>query len=120
MVNFHIITNDLKDRDFAITNQVKQYLESKGRQITDDHERIDCVLVLGGDGTLLRAAVDLAHLDVPFLGINLGNLGFLAEVEKDTVISALEKIVQGDVRLRNNRRIGQRAIRRRAPVTSCG
>ena len=96
MVNFHIITNDLKDHDLAITKKVKAYLEKHGKEITADPAFIDCVLVLGGDGTLLRAAVEWAHLKVPFLGINLGNLGFLAEVEKDHIMLALEKIIHGD------------------------
>ena len=41
-----------------------------------------CIIVLGGDGTLLQAARDVVHLDIPLLGINLGTLGFLAEVDK--------------------------------------
>lgn len=41
-----------------------------------------CDLVLGGDGTMLRAARDTADSQIPMLGINLGTLGYLTEVEK--------------------------------------
>ena len=53
------------------------------------------VLVLGGDGTFLRAA-DLAHAaDLPVLGINLGHVGFLAEWEKDSLDEAMARVTSG-------------------------
>ncbi|MEJ8282171.1 NAD kinase [Pseudonocardia spirodelae] len=56
----------------------------------------EAVLVLGGDGTLLRAA-DLARpAGVPLLGVNLGHVGFLAEAEEDTLPEALQKLADGD------------------------
>ena len=45
-------------------------------------EDVDCVLVLGGDGTLLQASRDLTERDLPLLGINMGTLGYLAEVDR--------------------------------------
>jgi len=55
----------------------------------------EAVLVLGGDGTLLRAA-DLARPSgVPLLGVNLGHVGFLAEAEEDTLDEALDKLAAG-------------------------
>lgn len=60
---------------------------------------IDFVLVLGGDGTFLRAA-DLAHAaDLPVLGINLGHVGFLAEWEKDSLDEAMRRVIGGDFRV---------------------
>ncbi|MBP2367362.1 NAD kinase [Pseudonocardia parietis] len=55
----------------------------------------EAALVLGGDGTLLRAA-DLARpAGVPLLGVNLGHIGFLAEAEEDTLGETLEKLAAG-------------------------
>jgi NAD+ kinase len=51
--------------------------------------------VLGGDGTLLRAVAELADVKAPFLGINLGKLGFLAEVDKSHIEPALEQLLAG-------------------------
>ena len=64
--------------------------------IPDDTQ---CIIVLGGDGTLLQAARDLVHKDIPLLGINLGNLGFLAEVDRHSIYPALDKLLTGDYEL---------------------
>jgi NAD+ kinase len=52
--------------------------------------------VLGGDGTMLQAARSAAYLDIPLIGVNLGTLGYLAEVEKSGVDDALRRILAGD------------------------
>jgi NAD+ kinase len=59
-------------------------------------ESIDWIVVLGGDGTLLRAAKDLAFLERPILGVNLGHLGFLTEVEVPDLLLALSSLLQGE------------------------
>ena len=56
----------------------------------------EVVLVLGGDGTLLRAAEMARPGGVPLLGVNLGRVGFLAEAEQESLGSALHAIVEGD------------------------
>ncbi|WP_080795065.1 NAD kinase [Corynebacterium pacaense] len=59
----------------------------------------ELVLVLGGDGTFLRAA-DLAHaVDLPVLGINLGHVGFLAEWEHDSLEEAIRRVIDRDYRV---------------------
>lgn len=62
-------------------------------------EGVELVLVLGGDGTFLRAA-DLAHAaDLPVLGINLGHVGFLAEWEGDSLAEAINRVIACDYRV---------------------
>ena len=59
-------------------------------------EDTQCILVLGGDGTLLQAARDVVHREIPMLGINLGTLGFLAEIDKTSIYTALDKLFADD------------------------
>ena len=55
----------------------------------------EVVLVLGGDGTLLRAAEMARPVGVPLLGVNLGRVGFLAEAEQESLDAALDAIIRG-------------------------
>ncbi len=56
----------------------------------------DLVVALGGDGTVLRAVRLVGDRGVPVLGVNLGHLGYLAQVEPDDLPAALERFVSGD------------------------
>ena len=58
----------------------------------------DVLVVLGGDGTFLRAAQAVAEVDVPILGINLGKVGFLSKAEAHELEAVLEKLVAGRLR----------------------
>jgi len=58
--------------------------------------RTDALVVLGGDGTFLRAARAVAEIDVPLLGINLGKVGFLSKAEAGDLETVLERIVAKD------------------------
>ncbi|MEA2536878.1 MAG: kinase [Chloroflexota bacterium] len=55
----------------------------------------DVLVVLGGDGTFLRAARAVAEVDVPLLGVNLGKIGFLSKVEADDLEATLAQIAEG-------------------------
>ncbi len=62
-------------------------------------ESADLFIVLGGDGTMIRAARLVGKHDVPVLGINYGSLGYLAEFRANELFPALESILAGDYRL---------------------
>jgi NAD+ kinase len=59
----------------------------------------DALVVLGGDGTFLRAARAVSEVDVPVLGINLGKVGFLSKAEAGDLETVLGRIVEGDYRI---------------------
>ncbi|MCV7031910.1 NAD kinase [Mycobacterium sherrisii] len=65
----------------------------------DAAEGCELVLVLGGDGTFLRAAELARNADIPVLGVNLGRIGFLAEAEAEAIDSVLEHVVARDYRV---------------------
>ncbi len=57
---------------------------------------VECIIVLGGDGTLLQAARDVVHRQIPLFGINMGTLGYLAEVNKQAIYPALDQLMMDD------------------------
>lgn len=112
MERFFIITNLLKDPQLKVAKQIQRYLEAKGKnciiqecissdgirnyKYTDPSqvpEDIECVLVLGGDGTVLQASRDLVDRNIPLFGINLGTLGYLAEIDRESIEPAMDKLV---------------------------
>lgn len=104
MKHFCIYTNTHKDKDMAMTRRVCAFLEKRGMTCTVNAagadgslEDADCILVLGGDGTMLQAARDRnSTKSIPLLGINLGTLGYLTEVEPEGVEAALTQLLAGD------------------------
>lgn len=113
MKHFYLITNEVKDPRGLYTEKITAYLEAHGGKVTcmdnvahacaDEEdseystpEKKECILVLGGDGTLLRAARNMMDRDIPLLGINLGTLGYLAEVEIGAIEPALDKLLADD------------------------
>lgn len=109
MESFYIITNQLKDRDYSVTIEIKDYIERKGKRVIlaqkDEEgfivpgtvpEDADCGLVLGGDGTLIRAIRDLEGSRLPLLGINIGTLGYLTDVELKDYKSAIDRLCEED------------------------
>lgn len=114
MDKFYIITNSDKDKEFQITNEIVSYLKKNGKkcQVQQAERKLErayhytnpelipegtqCILVLGGDGTLLQAARDVVYRKIPMLGINLGTLGFLAEVDRQSINAALDKLIADD------------------------
>lgn len=89
MTRFHIIANSGKDPDGVHTTHIVEVLKELGAQSVtvgaDIPEDTEAILVLGGDGTMLRAAGDTFGLGIPLIGVNLGTLGYLAEAEMSNI-----------------------------------
>ncbi len=61
----------------------------------------ECLLVLGGDGTIIEASKSLGDVSIPIVGINLGTLGFLSVVEKNKIYEAIDRLFEDDYRIEN-------------------
>lgn len=114
MNSFLIIANSDKDINLELSNNILNYLEEHNAKgllvsaaakyyennlIKDEYlQDVQAIIVLGGDGTMLRAARTVGK-DIPFLGINLGTLGFLAEVEVANLYKAIDRLLADDYRI---------------------
>lgn len=109
MERFYIITNHLKDGNKEITTRIQTYVESQGKVclFPDDEkehwviqkeleDQIDCVIVIGGDGTLIQASRKLVNVGAPILGVNLGTLGYLTEVEVQNIEDAIARLIANE------------------------
>jgi NAD+ kinase len=73
---------------------------------------LDCIFVLGGDGTFLSAVRWIGDRDIPILGIKFGEVGFLAEIAEENLYTAAEKVLKGDFILRPRMRLSVKVRRR--------
>lgn len=111
MRHFFIIANQQKDKELALTRQMVSFIHEKGGtcvyfategkkgmeaapRIEEIPKETECILVLGGDGTLIRAAAKLVQCDIPLIGVNLGTVGYLCELEAKDVFGALERLFE--------------------------
>jgi NAD+ kinase len=85
----------------------------------EDLPEIEIAVVLGGDGTILRAAEVTLARKIPLLGINLGHVGFLAEVDRPTIKAIARSIIEKSY-VSENRMVLQFEIERGGKVVSAG
>lgn len=114
-----IIINLEKPEILKITSQIVEWLQSRGKKVLvtaagicsaegigsaggiisssekELAEEAECVVVLGGDGTLLNCARTIGVLGKPIFGVNFGQLGFLTEIELPDLTPALERLISG-------------------------
>lgn len=64
--------------------------------VLDDSAALELAIVLGGDGTILRAAELVRESGAPVLGINMGHVGFLAEIDRDDMDDAVRRVIDRD------------------------
>lgn len=129
MDKFAIITNTEKDKNYKVTKRIREYLTEKGKSCIlprrlfkndgqgmytdsgDIPDDVDCILVLGGDGTFLQTARDMMYRDIPLLGINMGTLGFLTSVELTEIESSLDALIQGEYEIEDRIMLQGRVFR---------
>lgn len=104
-----ICVNKQKDKEFKVCQEIEAFfkannvetdtevLVNKDAKINKEKlEGADAVVVLGGDGTLMRVSKRCAKYNVPLLGVNTGHLGFLAQTGVDGIEETLTRLIKGD------------------------
>ncbi len=108
----YLISNKTKDKDYVFTKEVISFLKENEKEVyadktyegeleglkyisDDELEDMDLVLVLGGDGTIIGAAKRVLDKKLSIVGINLGSLGFLADIEQESYKEKLKEIFEG-------------------------
>lgn len=103
------MTNAWKDADLVHTHRIVNYIRERGGSCdyfvsVDGNGKeaqefpviprdVEAVLVLGGDGTLIHTARDLVERHIPLIGVNLGQLGYLCELEEQSVDSGVDALM---------------------------
>lgn len=112
-MNILFVINENKDPDGVLANYVSERIADRAtlfidqqlqsvtvknaRQITpEEYRSLDFILVFGGDGTLLSVAKLSATYEIPVVGINMGRLGFLTEIERDEIEAGLDRLFKGE------------------------
>ena len=124
MKNAIIIPNYLKEKSVAFSKEAEALLENAGynpiilgenQTFTD---KADFALVLGGDGTVLRASKQLYSTEIPMLGINFGHLGYLTECNPETAIESINKLVTGEYTVESRLMVSCELVRGKKAIKS--
>ncbi|MBI4013544.1 MAG: NAD(+)/NADH kinase [Candidatus Rokubacteria bacterium] len=119
----------------AVVRELAAWLTARGCQVVVDREtgtlladgaraveraalpgRVDLIVVLGGDGTLLSVARLVEGRDVPILGVNLGGLGFLTATTLEALFPTLEAVLRGEYTAEERMVLGATLLRAGEPV----
>jgi NAD+ kinase len=105
--------------EVLLDREAARWLRRPGIELEELAGRVDLLIVLGGDGTLLAAARAVGERSVPLLGVNLGTLGFLAETSSDELHTALEQAFAGRLVVAERMRLQVEVERRDYVVERC-
>lgn len=112
MKHFFIVARDDKEEILAFIHQVMDYIQLKGGTCSygvnpdDDLEEeltvpdgTECIITVGGDGTLIRAAQNIFGKNIPMIGVNRGHLGYLCDLDKETVFDGIDSLLEDSYHL---------------------
>lgn len=107
MKRFLLVTNNEKEKNVRMAEEVIEAIESRGGSATWEvmpprsdrspipvAEDVECILTIGGDGTMVRTAQRTQGSMVPLLGLNLGHLGYLCDLSRDNYKQALDLLLK--------------------------
>ena len=95
LTKIHIVIGEGKDESGAIRRRITEIIAEKNATVTEDAEHADMIVVLGGDGTLMHASHTAVTHGIPIVGVNLGRIGYMAEIETEE-LHKLGDIIDGN------------------------
>lgn len=123
MKNFFILTKDDSDKSKGFINEIIDYIKENGgdarahilnRQRSSEPlevpEKTECILTVGGDGTMIRAAMRTIRSNLPILGINKGHLGYLCDLDESNYRKALKRLFADDYEIEERMLLSGRVI----------
>lgn len=119
-----IIPNYLKGNSLEFASSAEKLLQAKGYNtiILGENEKMaseaEFAIVLGGDGTIIRACKQLYGTDIPVLGINFGHIGYLTECGPENAIEAIDKLVSREYKIENRIMLSGEVVRDNSTVCS--
>lgn len=106
-----LFPNEKKKQSFELAHRIREFLEARGITVAAEDEKaskigasplskvdkkqIQFLIAMGGDGTLLRISHHYGSLNIPICGINLGHLGFMADIPANDVFPSLTDLLDG-------------------------
>ena len=110
-----LFPNEKKKQSFELAIKIREFFEAQGIKVTAEDEKalrigaiplskvdkkdIRFLIAMGGDGTLLRISHHYGSLNIPICGINLGHLGFMADIPANDVFSSLTDLLKGEYKI---------------------
>jgi NAD+ kinase len=109
----HELESWLKSKKIEIIRKktVESGQENDNAALPPPPTDLDCIFVLGGDGTFLSAVRWIGDHHIPILGVKFGEVGFLAEIAEEDLYPAAEKVLKGDFILRQRMRLVVKVMR---------
>lgn len=105
-MNILLVQNPAKPQAKELAKAVEQFLHKKNITVIAPEQytnaiSVDLIVSLGGDGSILKIMHEFPSLDAPIMGINLGSLGFLADIGISEIFESLEQFLQGVYRIQD-------------------
>lgn len=118
MNHFYIIGNEGKDTNLAHMERIQKEIISLGgtcvvhpvnafaelkdpNTLKDIPADTECILILGGDGTLIRSANATVKMGIPLVGINFGTMGYLCDIDEQNISKSIKQMMQDDYFVEN-------------------
>lgn len=109
MKKFTIVSNPSKDAELKVAHEIGNYIESKGcsclvlnrndvlQELDENVKDSECIIVIGGDGSMIHVVWRFGEYSIPFVGVNMGRVGYLTEIELNNYKEYIDALINDEV-----------------------